>query len=91
MAMVELRRELVPVDGTDFDSICSFETDQHIGIWDFQGEEFILLAKEYTELYISRIPDYRSFEELDDFVYKECGEHITGVSVEAGYSFTLAL
>lgn len=83
--MIELRRVLAPVDDTPFDEICSFETDNYIGIYVGNFPEvyeagYIIMPKNDIEYSIDFIKAPNNLEELDSIVYDKVDEHIDCVS-----------
>jgi len=86
--MIALKRILAPVDDTKFNDICSFETENYIGIWVDQ-DGFILLTKEDIEFQYKIIGSVDSLEELDDKVYEYCEEHIDSVSTSRHISVNI--
>lgn len=87
--MIRLKRQLVPVNGVDFDAIESFVTDTHIGIYDFEQGEFVMIPKSERQLSIVRLGSPDDLEALDANVYGECGEHIVAVSTQSEYRLAL--
>ena len=83
--MIELKRTLAPVDGTPFDEICSFETDNYIGIYvgnfpEVYESGYIVMPKSDIEYSIDFIKTPTNLEELDGIVYDNVDEHINCVS-----------
>lgn len=85
--MIELKRVIAPVDDTPFDEICSFETENYIGIYVdcmYVNDEFIssyvILPKNDLEFSIDFVNVPVNLEQLDNKVFEIVGEHITCVS-----------
>ena len=83
--MIELKRTLAPVDNTPFDEICSFETDNYIGIYvgnfpEVYESGYIVMPKSDIEYSIDFIKTPTNLEELDSIVYDKVDEHINCVS-----------
>ena len=83
--MIELRRVLAPVDDTPFDEICSFETENYIGIYVGNFPEvyeagYIIMPKNDIEYTIDFIKEPNNLEQLDSIVYDKVDEHIDCVS-----------
>ena len=83
--MIELKRTLAPVDNTPFDEICSFETDNYIGIYvnnfpEVYESGYIVMPKSDIEYSIDFIKTPNNLEELDSIVYDKVDEHIDCVS-----------
>lgn len=86
--MIELKRVIAPVDDTPFDEICSFETENYIGIFvdyinildSFATPKFLIMPKNTIEFNIEFIEIPDSLEKLDYEVYNKTDEHIIGVS-----------
>lgn len=86
--MIELKRVIAPVDDTPFDEICSFETENYIGIFvdyinildSFATPKFLIMPKNTIEFSIEFIEIPDSLDKLDNSVYDKTDEHIIGVS-----------
>lgn len=86
--MIELKRVIAPVDDTPFDEICSFETENYVGIFvdyisildSFANPKFLIMPKNTIEFSIEFIEIPDSLEKLDNSVYDKTDEHIIGVS-----------
>ena len=89
--MIELKRVIAPVDDTPFDEICSFETDDFIGVFiEYKGtEKFALMPKDVYEFCIDFIDMPKSLEELDCKVYDLICEHINCVSTSRHIEFNI--
>lgn len=87
--MVKLVTTIVPENGMRFEDIACFHTMHYIGIWNNVANRFALFEKSGTDFYLSHLPPCKSLEEVEEAVYKECEEHIIGVSDRATYEFTL--
>lgn len=85
--MIQVKQTLAIVDGTSFHEICSFETNNYIGIYvdtipncNYSG--YIILPKNdlvFSIDYIEEIED-EDLEHLDATVFYKTEEHITSVS-----------
>lgn len=90
MAMVKLIRTLAPENGMDLGNVLSFETENYIGLWNYNNDSFVLIRKSEIEFHPVNLPRFiETFGELDDVVYEECDEHIIGVSDRSDYRITL--
>ena len=86
--MIELKRIIAPVDDTPFDEICSFETENYVGIFvdyisildSFADPKFLIMPKNTIEFSIEFIEIPDSLDKLDNYVYDKTDEHIIGVS-----------
>lgn len=87
--MIEIVRTLALEDGTDFKDITSFVTKNFIGIWDGNGDRFVLIERTSSCLEIMPLPSCSNLDELDAAVYEVCGEHITAASEDGSYSIYL--
>ena len=83
--MIELKRILAPVDNTPFDEICSFETENYIGV--FVGtfpttftSGYVLMPKGDIEFSFAFVDEANALEQLDEIVFRKVDEHITAVS-----------
>ena len=85
--MIALKKVIAPVDDTSFDEICSFETENYIGIYvdnlpKIHEPGFVLMPKNDGEFSIDCIPVPESLEKLDSIVAsKTLEEHIVSVSM----------
>lgn len=86
--MIALKRVLAPVDDTKFNDICSFDTENYIGIWTDQ-HGFVVMTKDDIEFQFSIIGQGDSLEDLDSMVYNECEEHINSVSTSRHISVSI--
>ena len=77
--MIELKRVLAPIDDTPFEEICSFETENYIGIFVENPEKFIVVPKR-GEFEIISIGFPKSLQDMDEKTYQETGERIASVS-----------
>lgn len=83
--MIKLTRILAPVDDTPFDEICSFETENYIGVFvDTFPVEFtsgyVIMPKGEYEFFFAFISEANTLEQLDEIVYRKVDEHIIAVS-----------
>ena len=87
--MIELKRILAPVDDTPFDEICSFETENCIGIFiDIFPDTFpatftsgyVIMPKSNSEFSFDFVDEVNTLEQLDEIVFRKVEEHITAVS-----------
>ena len=83
--MIRLVRSLALENGQDFEEVCSFVTDDFIGLYDHNSDCFVMMAKSDCAFNLTALPHCNSLDELDDAVYEECGEHIIGVSCDSNY------
>lgn len=83
--MIALKKVIAPVDDTPFDEICSFETENYIGIYVEEspvdhGPCFAIMPKMDGEFSLECIPMPESLAKLDEIVYKNVLENIQSVS-----------
>ena len=71
---------------TDFNEICSFETDNYVGMWNHDEKRFILLAKVNCVFRPISLPECNDFIQLSTAVYEKCGEYIFNISNDCCYS-----
>lgn len=76
-------------DGIGFDDICSFKTDNFIGIWCHNHERFLLMEKSNLQFRACILPLCNDLEQLDREVYSYCDEHIEEVFENSTYEFVL--
>ena len=89
--MVGLIRVLSPVNGLEFEEICSFETEtkDFIGIWNHVSNSFVLVARSDSEFHLTTLPVCNDLDQLDKAVYDVCQEHIVGVSTSSSYEIII--
>lgn len=88
--MAKVIMVIAPEDGMYFEDICSFKTENYIGIWNDIADKFMLMKKSggyFEPWYLDE--EYESLRELDDAVYEICEEHITEVFDKPSYTITL--
>lgn len=83
--MIKLKRILAPVDDTPFDEICSFETENYIGIFvdPFPiafTSGYVIMPKSDSEFSFAFVDEANTLEQLDEIVLRKVDEHITAVS-----------
>lgn len=79
----------VMADGIDFDDICSFKTENCVGIYDHEYNAFFLMQESCYEFYCCILPECSNLSELDNAVYQQSGEHIEEVYESSTYEFVL--
>ena len=87
--MVKIIRTLTPENGMKFHAICSFETENHIGIYNYAEDRFVIMNQSDYGLHLITLPACATLDELDNAVYKVCDEHIIGVSESSTYEFVI--
>lgn len=87
--MINLIRTLTPANGLEFEEICSFETEDFIGIWNHESDRFVLFARDDNEFHLWTLPVCENLDRLDQEVYNLVEEHIIGVSDSSTYSITI--
>ena len=87
--MTKLIRSLACADGTEFEEIQSFETETFYGIWINNTAAFGLIPNEDDYFDITILDEVHSFDELEDEVFKTCGEHVIGVSISSKFKLTM--
>lgn len=93
--MAKVIMTIAPEDGMMFENIMSFQTENHIGIWDNVEEVFVLMSKSsrvFEPWYLYNLDDNGYFEdlkELDKAVYEKCEEHIKDVFDKCSYTIEL--
>lgn len=83
--MIKLKRIIAPVDDTPFDEICSFETNNYIGVFvdclpKVLEPGFVVMPKNDGEFSIDFITIPETLEQLDNTLYYKVKEHIACVS-----------
>lgn len=87
--MQDVIRKLMPENNMPFEEICSFETLNHIGIWNYKSESFIVFEQSGLEMWMYEVSKVETLKELDVEVYELIGEHIIGVSDCSSYTFKI--
>lgn len=91
--MAKVITTIAAEDGMSVEQILSFKTENYIGIWNYNDDDYILFAKtdyEFRPVFLKYdLEDCPSLKELDDMVWEECEEHILEVFDRADYTFTL--
>lgn len=87
--MAKIITTLSADNNMDFNEICSFKTENYIGIWNHYSDAFMLMAETDTYFHASFLPHCNNLKELDDAVFKDCDEHIIEVFEESNYTFVL--
>lgn len=83
--MIKLKRTLAPVDDTPFDEICSFETENYIGVFVDQFPiastiGYAIMPKSDSEFSLAFVDEANTLEQLDEIVFRKVEEHIIAVS-----------
>ena len=89
MTMKKIVKTLAVEDGMCFDEICSFKTDNYVGIWDHTSERYVMFMPFDCEFHMWTLDECGDLEELDAEVYHTVGEHIIGASDKSTYNFSL--
>ena len=88
--MIKVITTIVPENHMPFEDIQSFETDDYIGMWNHQCNEWIMMERRSGMLFLQRLGnDIYSLKELDDAVYYAVEEHIVSVSESSEYQFKI--
>ena len=83
--MIKLIRTLAPENGMKFEDVLSFETENYVGMYSHTDDSFILFARSDEYFNPVVLENCNTLDELDEAVYEECNEHITGVSESCSY------
>lgn len=83
--MIQLKRVIAPADDTPFDDICSFETENFVGVYveslpKIHLPGFMIMPKENYEFMAECIDMPDSLDKLDNVVFDKVYEHIESVS-----------
>lgn len=87
--MVKIIRTLTPENGMKFHAIRSFETENHIGIYNYAEDRFVVMERSGYGFNLITLPACATLDELDNAVYKVCDEHIISVSESNTYEFII--
>lgn len=79
----------ITAEGLAFDDICSFVTENCVGIYSHNHNTFVLMQKSSYEFRCSILPVCSNLKELDDAVYAMSDEHIEEVYESSTYEFVL--
>lgn len=89
MNMIELKRQLCPVQSLDFEDMVSFRTESYVGMYEYGIEQYVIFPIADCQLDVGYLGTPKNYDELDDEVYEMVGEHITHVSGDCHYHFVL--
>ena len=83
--MIKLKRILAPVDDTLFDEICSFETENYIGVFVdpfpvAYTSGYVIMPKSDIGFSLAYADNANTLEQLDEIVFSKVDEHIIAVS-----------
>lgn len=87
--MAKVITTIAAEDGMDFWDICSFKTENYIGLYNNTDTSFTLIRKSYGTFAPTYLRHCDSLQELDDMVYDECKEHIKEVFEYSCYTILL--
>lgn len=87
--MIKLIRTLTPANGMKFHDICSFETENYVGMYNHETDRFVVMNQRDYELHLATLPECATLDELDNAVYEACGERIIGVSENSNYELII--
>jgi len=73
----------------DFDNITAFKTRNYIGLWDYKLQRYVIMPQTDVVFHAEVLPECNNFSELNDAVFKECGEFIWSTSVVYNYNMTI--
>lgn len=88
--MAKVITTIAAEDGMDFYDICSFKTNNYVGIWNETDDTFTLIRKSYGTFAPAYLNHCDSLKELDDMVYDNCKEHIEEVFEDGCYTILLS-
>lgn len=89
MKMIELKRQLCPVQPLEYTELVSFRTKNYIGMYEYDSNQYVLIPVADSQLEMSYLGDPGSYDKLDEIVFETVGEHITHVSDDGHYHFVL--
>lgn len=88
--MIKVIHTIAPEEDMLFDDILSFETDNYVGMFDYQSHEWIMMERDSDILYLKRINCcVDNLAQLDKIVYDIVEEHIVSVSDSSAYCFAI--
>lgn len=87
--MAKVITTIAAEDGMDFENICSFKTENYIGLWNYVEDCYTLIEKNEIEFYPHNLSKCTNLKELDDAVFDRCDEHITDVFDHCTYTIEL--
>ena len=77
------------IEKIPFDCMCSFCTDNWIGIWNHNGGRYVMFQKEECEFFMITLPKCDNYIELAKAVYDNVNEFVTDIWEDSKYKFTL--
>lgn len=89
MSMIELKRQLSPVQPLEYAELVSFRTESYIGMYECGSNQYVLIPAADCQFEMGYLGDPGSYDKLDEAVYDAVGEHITHVSNDGHYHFVL--
>lgn len=72
-----------------FDEINSFETENYIGIWNYEKWQFMLIRKSDIQFHPKFLKECYDLKELDDEVMDKINEHIKEIYDTSYYKIEL--
>ena len=87
--MIKVIRTLYPENNISFDDICSFKTENFVGIYEENSCKFIIMPQNDYSFRIKILPQCNTLDELDNTVYYITGERITEVSECSEFEFII--
>ena len=87
--MIELVHTIAPKEPLDVIDVCSFLTENYVGLWDCDNNQYVLMPKEGGTFYQSFILECKTYDELDQEVFEKIKEHVLFVSAKSNFSVTL--
>ena len=89
--MIKVKTAIVPDDEHIlFEDIISFVTENYVGLYDYDKNEFCLIPRADCQFEITYIGSPDNLNDLDDAVYSAIGEHIAKVSTSSAYTIALS-
>ena len=77
------------MEAIPFDCMCSFCTDNWIGIWEHNSQRFFMFQKSYCEFFVITLPKCDNYIELITEVYNNTTEMVTDIWDTSTYEFVL--
>lgn len=87
--MAKVIKTIAADNNMEFGDICSFKTENYIGIWNAVKNKYYLLLQSNGYFACFTVPECDSLEKLDSEVFSICQEHIEEVFADSNYTFNL--
>ena len=73
----------------NFEDIVACKTRNYLILWDYKIQRYVIMPQSDVVFHAETLPECNSFSELNEAVYKECGEFIISTSFVYKYTITI--